>query len=505
MKKMTSIWIASALMLSLESVAAAGYYKVEKVLANNGKMLNKTTIASPAKAPLGMNRPKANVLSVSKQSSDGLVKSTQSSISKTMGSVAVSTWSFGCTPTSGAMIAGYYDRHGFGNIYKDSDTDMPERNEELWPDKDGDADGMHQNPLSASRKGLDGNDKDGHVDDYWVEYGNNDTDPHEDTERYPDSIADFMKTNMHAYDNPDGSTTIFSYGDGTPLTADAMEGAVFEDDDGVEHEVYKYDGAYGLKSFMESREYNVDVLYNQVIDAKVTDSSKGFTFDDYKAEIDAGHPVMIHLTGHTVVGVGYDDSGSDDIVILYDTWDFDQHTMVWGGQYGEGSDAMDQESVSIIHISEGGSNSTILPPEADAGEDQNIVENNSITLDASGSIDSDGSIVSYLWKEGATVLSEDRSFTKSDFSPGTHIITLTVTGDDNATASDIVVVRVSEEGSTPIEDPDPADDPDTNSDDTPSGGGGGCTYDPNSRGFDLMLLLMLLASVAYPVRRKLFR
>ena len=32
--------------------------------------------------------------------------------------------------------------------------------------------------------------------------------------------------------------------------------------------------------------------------------------------------------------------------------------------------------------------------------------------------------------------------------------------------------------------------------------GGGCTYNPNSRGFDLMMLLMLLGSVIYPFRRR---
>ena len=39
---------------------------------------------------------------------------------------------------------------------------------------------------------------------------------------------------------------------------------------------------------------------------------------------------------------------------------------------------------------------------------------------------------------------------------------------------------------------------------TSSGSGGGCTYNPHAKGFDLMLLLMILLSLYYPIKRKLY-
>ncbi len=81
-------------------------------------------------------------------------------------------------------------------------------------------------------------------------------------------------------------------------------------------------------------------------------------------------------------------------------------------------------------------------PVANAGVDQSVVEGDDVTLDASSSTD-DGSIVSYVWSEGATQLSTDMSFTKNDFAVGTHTITLTVTDNQGATATDEVVVTVN--------------------------------------------------------------
>ncbi len=82
-------------------------------------------------------------------------------------------------------------------------------------------------------------------------------------------------------------------------------------------------------------------------------------------------------------------------------------------------------------------------PVADAGADQTVNFSEEVTLDASGSSDSDGTIASYQWKEGTTVLSTDISFSKSDFTLGEHTITLTVTDDDGATNTDNVVVTVN--------------------------------------------------------------
>ena len=84
-------------------------------------------------------------------------------------------------------------------------------------------------------------------------------------------------------------------------------------------------------------------------------------------------------------------------------------------------------------------------PTADAGADQSIIDSDddgseTITLSGSGS-DVDGSIVAYQWTEGATVLGNTASISPS-LSVGTHTLTLTVTDNGGATASDSVTVIV---------------------------------------------------------------
>ncbi len=81
------------------------------------------------------------------------------------------------------------------------------------------------------------------------------------------------------------------------------------------------------------------------------------------------------------------------------------------------------------------------PPKANATATPTTVsEGEAITFDGSGSSDSDGNIITYSWKEGNSTLSTQASFTETNLSVGAHTITLTVTDDDNATASDSVVV-----------------------------------------------------------------
>lgn len=84
-----------------------------------------------------------------------------------------------------------------------------------------------------------------------------------------------------------------------------------------------------------------------------------------------------------------------------------------------------------------------VAPIADAGDDVNISRGEDINLTASGSSDSDGSIVSYEWKEGSTILGSGLNLNLATLSAGEHIITLKVTDDRGGTDTDTVTVRVS--------------------------------------------------------------
>jgi hypothetical protein len=327
-----SLWAAEE---TLPDELLEKYYQVEVVVTGNGKLLEKATIGGPPTPPLNFIRP-----TVSK----GDIKGEEEGSTLIL-PVPAFNWSFGCSATTASMIAGYYDRTGYPNVYIGPTNGgvMPLDNSS-WPDVVINGETRHQCPLSATRKGLDGRTNKGHVDDYWVKYGSESTDPYYGnwTEHtYGSCTGDYMKTNQwyHNHNNSDGSTTFYNYTNGAPLTAANMEGY------GIAGE----DGGYGFKLFLESRGYTITTMYNQLID---TVASGGFTFAQYKAEIDAHHPVLIHVTGHTMAGVGYNTSGN--VVYLHDTWDYSIHTMTWGGSYS----GMDHKSVTIINISGGGAPST---------------------------------------------------------------------------------------------------------------------------------------------------
>ena len=87
------------------------------------------------------------------------------------------------------------------------------------------------------------------------------------------------------------------------------------------------------------------------------------------------------------------------------------------------------------------------PPVANAGPDQTVTDvdtsgSEMVTLNGSGSSDSDGTIVSYSWTEGGSQIATGASPTV-DLSVGTHNITLIVTDDGGATAFDTVVITVN--------------------------------------------------------------
>jgi hypothetical protein len=87
-----------------------------------------------------------------------------------------------------------------------------------------------------------------------------------------------------------------------------------------------------------------------------------------------------------------------------------------------------------------------LPPEADAGPDQTVIDvddsgDEAVLLDGSASLDPDGSIVDWDWTEaGASIASG--ATPSVTLGVGTHLITLTVTDDGGLTGSDQVQVTV---------------------------------------------------------------
>ena len=246
-------------------------------------------------------------------------------------------WSFGCSATSAAMMAGYYDNNGYPDAYSGpTNGGVAPLTNEVWGSVIINGEVRKQCPISATRYQLDGRTTYGHVDDYWIVYGSDDPDPfigNWNEHTWGECTGDFMKTNQYNYDNSDGSTTFWFNPDGYPYS-------------GTDYN----DGCYGLKLFFESRGYEVINYYTQLIYG-YSGNTQGFTFNDYVDEIDAGRPVLIHVEGHTMLGFGYDDN--NNTVYLHDTWDYENHTMIWGGDYS----GLAQWGVSVIQLA------TAEPPE----------------------------------------------------------------------------------------------------------------------------------------------
>ncbi len=301
------------------------YFSTRNLIYSDGTSLIKYTINGPPTPPPGYELELAAVALPEPDPEMGINILT----------VPAFNWVFGCSSVSGAMIAGYYDRNGFPNMYTGPTNGgvMPLDNSS-WPNWSDGHTTYPNLPLAASHQGVDGRATLGSIDDYWIQYGSSSSDPyigHWTQHTWGEAIGDYMKTSQSAYSNTDGSTSFYGWNSSQILTCSAMVG----------YNIHNYDGTYGRKLFYEARGYTVTDCYSQATDNKY---AGGFSFAQYKAEIDAGRPVMLNLQGHTIVGVGYDDSANT--VYIHDTWDYSNHTMTWGGSYS----GMQLLSVSIVNL-----------------------------------------------------------------------------------------------------------------------------------------------------------
>jgi hypothetical protein len=253
----------------------------------------------------------------------------------TINNVPTSTWTYGCVATAVGMLFGYYDRVGYNNMYTGP------TNSGVCPLTNlgqGIGNPIHGSCyIIATQNGLDGISSKAHVDDYWKSTNSPGPDPWENN--WPEHtwslcVADFLGTNQWKWDtntdgkkdsNVDGGTTYWYYTDGSKLydyIPPASQG------------LPQTECGHGCKLFAQSRGYTVTAVYNQLTNTP-SGSPQGFTFSDFKAEINAGRPVLTHWSGpsseHTMLGVGYD--STTNTIYFHDTWDNALHQCTWTGTY----------------------------------------------------------------------------------------------------------------------------------------------------------------------------
>jgi len=329
------------------------------------------------------------------------------------------------------MIFGYYDRTGYPNMYTGP------ANGGIWPltelgqGKPGDAGYPFAGSCSiiATAQGFDGRTSKGHTDDYWISYLSPGPDPWVTngwTEHIWDNCtADFMGTNQWKWDldlsgtnevNVDGSTILWTYS-----TNEKMYDFIPSASYGLPQTAL----AHGMRLFVESRGYNVSFsdgnyqVYTQRTDNQVTG---GFSFNDFKNEIDNGYPVMVQVEQHSMVGVGYNTSSNE--IYIHDTWGNYIASMPWGGSY----DGRELFAVTVIHLDP----LPNVPPTADFSYEPSIPTTTDFIYFNSTSTDLDGSIVNWTWNLGDGNMGYDENLIHQYSMPDNYSVSLTVRDDDGA-------------------------------------------------------------------------
>jgi hypothetical protein len=201
-------------------------------------------------------------------------------------------WWRGCFGTACGNLIGYWDRHGLPNFYTG-----PTAGGVAPLNSAGTNEGIRA--MWASKAGFDGRPANlpGHEDDYWIDYESPAPDPYvtaRRAEHSPDCIGDFIGLNQNRWTDMngecDGNIDAFSF--------------VYWDDSGARRVNFTPDATAGLPArdiqsgltaWSEYRGYGCEV-FTQLTDFNpIVPTGKGFTFDDLRAEIDAGYPVLLFL------------------------------------------------------------------------------------------------------------------------------------------------------------------------------------------------------------------
>lgn len=201
-------------------------------------------------------------------------------------------WHAGCFGTATGNLMGYWDRHGFPDFYTGRTGGG------IAPLNSFGAN-IGIRSLWASKAGLDGRPENepGHTDDYWVAYESIDADPYSTAgrpEHAPDCLGDFIGLSQYKWTDLAGECQgnidayAFNYFDPEGRRRDnfiptTLGGSAVPDIQS------------GLRAWTQWRGYDADV-FSQLTDFNPDiPPGTGFTFEELKAEIDAGYPVLLFM------------------------------------------------------------------------------------------------------------------------------------------------------------------------------------------------------------------
>ena len=210
------------------------------------------------------------------------------------------TWYAGCFGSASGNLMGYWDRHGFPRFY-------------IGPTAGGvaplDSFGLNAGirSLWASKAGFDGRppDQPGHLDDYWEYYIDEVSYSYESTapdpyvtagrpEHPPDCLGDFTGASQNKWADLDGECSgnidAFSFVFWDKTGSKRHNYAPPPDQNGPVRDIQS-----GFKAWTEYKGSSCDVFSQLAEFNPNVPPGLGFHFEDLKAEIDAGYPVLIFM------------------------------------------------------------------------------------------------------------------------------------------------------------------------------------------------------------------
>jgi hypothetical protein len=268
-------------------------------------------------------------------------------------------WWYGCSATSAGMMMGYYAINGYQGLSYSNlvpggapATTFPITQQ--W----GPSQAIQNIKNIITSKDFVTNfyrDKNGNPD--YVDSGtgaawylNSGDDNPNPQGNYKNCLSWFMGTSQDFAGNANGSTSIYFWENGSKFTAAQAYSAGLSGKDGMlGMDLYFRNAGYGAGSISTDTNFFTQAIYGYKF-PDGTIATNGFTYADYMADINAGLVVMIQLVGHSVFGYGYNNTGGQQTVYFYDTWDPNQQSMTWDGVW----DSMDMWAVTCFTPTGGG-------------------------------------------------------------------------------------------------------------------------------------------------------
>lgn len=256
---------------------------------------------------------------------------------------------YGCMPTSVGMLLGYYDLYGYNGKNLSN---------------------LINGNVALNSRGTDGNAYDmdafdtvlgkaiaskGYVKRFYGTYPEDELpytfkgDTTELNTAEWDCIADYLGTGQYWRGNGDKATTETSDTVNDLYTKNYTSGTITYGSITRTIPWRNISMQYGLDLYVQSRGYSLD--RKNTGSFKVDTNGGSFTFEKFMAEIDAGRPVIVSITGHAMVAYGYNASTRE--IIFDDCYDADQR-MTWGSTYYYSGAARSIESIITVVFNVGG-------------------------------------------------------------------------------------------------------------------------------------------------------